>query len=236
MPRPTSRPQRVLRAKNHRLEKFRAILVSESRRLGLNLEEKALGQLCAHYRLLVKWSRAVRLVGSLEPEEVARRHVIESLSLLPYISEPRGSLLDIGSGNGYPALPLKCFMPELRLQMVEPTQRKGLFLQHSAREMGLSDTTVVRARVDHARDLVRMGRWDCITMRAVAAIPLLMASGHHALRPAGRILLLLGERGRREALDLLVPPMRLVADAQPPAAPDSYLVAVELSTSRSEPS
>ena len=205
---------------------FRSLLETEAHKAGMALPRAGLDSIEAHYRLLVKWSRAVRLVGDLDPLAVVRRHVLESLALLPYIQERRGSLLDIGSGNGFPAIPLKCMLPDLRLGMMEPTLRKSLFLSTVVQELGLADCEVIRARVDRPQDLARMGRWDCITMRAVAVIPAVMAGGAPALRPGGRILFMVGEAGRVEILRHLKHPLELIASNQMPSSRAAYIVAV----------
>src|SRR5262245_57181627 len=190
---------------------FRSLLQAESLRAGLQLETRCLDRLSSHYQLLVKWSRAVRLVGSTDPATVVSRHILESLALLPYVPEPRGSLLDIGSGNGFPAIPLKCALPDLRLGMVEPTIRKGAFLTAAIAQLDLTDSEVIRGRVDRSRDLARLGRWDCITMRAVAAIPAVLSGAEDGLRPGCRPLFMVGAEGRDEIYRRLTPSLELVA-------------------------
>ena len=209
-------------------QEFRQLLEAETQKAGLSLPRAGLDRIAAHYRLLAKWNRAVRLVADPDPLTVVRRHVLESLALLPFIEERRGSLLDIGSGNGFPAIPIKCVLDELRLCMMEPTLRKSVFLSTVARELELRDCDVVRSRVDRPQDVGRLGRWDCITMRAVAAIPTVMAGGASALRPGGRILFMVGEAGRAEVLRRLVEPLELIACAQMSSLRSGYVVAIGL--------
>lgn len=212
-----------------RQPEFRSLLQAESSKVGLSLEDRCLDRLTAHYQLLVKWSRAVRLVGSTDPATIIGRHILESLALLPYVPEPRGSLLDIGSGNGFPAIPLKCALPDLRLGMVEPTVRKGAFLTTAIAHLELADAEVIRGRVDKHRDLARLGRWDCITMRAVAAIPAVLAGAGQALRPGGRLLFMVGAEGRDEIYRRLTPKLELVAVHQLPDCRASFIAVVTLS-------
>jgi len=212
---------------------FRPLLEAETRKAGLGLTRTILDRLEGHYRLLVKWNRAVRLAGDVDPQVVVRRHFMESLALLPLIHEPRGSLLDIGSGNGFPAIPIKCVLTDLRVGMLEPTLRKSVFLATVAQELKLKECEVTRSRVDRPQDLARLGRWDCITMRAVAAIPAVLAGAPSALRPQGRVLFMVGEAGRAEILRRLAAPLELVT-CQPLANADaSYLVVIGLSSSTS---
>jgi len=207
---------------------FRSLLEAETAAAGLALEPACLDRLTAHQRLLVKWNRAVRLIGDLDPLTIIRRHIIESLRLIPFILEPRGALLDIGSGNGFPAIPLKAALDQLRLVMLEPTVRKSQFLRTVISDLKLSDTTVARERVDKPRDLVKLGRWDCITMRGVAAIPAVIEGAASALRPNGRVLFLVGDAGRREIEKRIQPPLEIVALQPLPSTQASFIAAVEL--------
>jgi len=210
---------------------FRSLLQAEATASGIRLTDQCLDRLATHYSLLKRWNRAVRLIGDTDPATVVRRHALESLALLPFVHEPRGSLLDIGSGNGYPAIPLKCALPDLRLAMIEPTIRKSVFLQTVAADLGLADTMVFRTRIDRGADLERLGRWDVISMRAVAAIPAVLAGAPASLRPRGRLILMVGEAGRRTILDLLVKPLELVADHQLAGSRGSWVVTLALTRS-----
>ncbi len=213
----------------------RLLLDSGIAAAGVAMPPGGLDRLERHFSLLVKWNRAVRLVGSTEARTVIERHVMESLALLPWVHQRAGSLLDIGAGNGYPAIPIKCALPELRLGMMEPTLRKSIFLETVARELQLTDTTVIRARVDRPHDLSRYGRWDCISMRAVAAARTVMAGAAAALRPGGRLLFLVGSSGRQEILGAIAEPLRLVADQLLPFRRSSFAVVLELAAPQSVP-
>jgi len=202
------------------------LLQGELAAANLSLGEEAIARLYDHVRLLVKWNKAVRLVGSTDAGTLVSRHIMESLALIPFIHEPRGSLLDIGSGNGYPAIPLKCALPDLRLAMMEPTMRKSVFLRTVIADLGLTDAEVIRDRVDRPADLARHGRWDCITMRAVAAIPAVMGGAQQALRPGGRLLFMVGEEGRDQILRALTADLTVFGDARFPGRRASHVVVV----------
>ena len=137
-------------------------------------------------------------------------------------------LLDIGSGNGFPAIPVKCALPDLRLLMMEPTMRKAAFLKTVLAKTHLDDASVVRDRVDRAQDLARHGRFDCITMRAVAAIGPVLGGAPQCLRPAGRLLFLLGERGAEEVASRVRAPLELIQRYRIPERRASYIVVVRM--------
>src|SRR5688572_19869217 len=205
-----------------------SLLQGELASANLPLGEEAVARLYAHARLLVKWNKAVRLVGNTDPETLVSRHIMESLALIPFIHEPRGSLLDIGSGNGYPAIPLKCALPDLRLAMMEPTMRKSVFLRTVIADLKLTDAEVLRTRIDRPVDLTRYGRWDCITMRAVAAIPAVMGGAPQALRSGGRLLFMVGDEGRDQILRALTPDLSVLGDVRSPGRHSSHVVVVGL--------
>lgn len=207
---------------------FRTLLAAEVAAAGLEADDDALDRLSAHYRLLVRWNRAVRLIGSTDPATVIRRHIVESLRLVPFLSERSGSLLDIGSGNGFPAIPLKCLLTDLRLGLLEPTVRKSAFLSAVVGELRLSDAEVIRGRVDRPQDLARLGRWDCISMRGVAAIPQVLAGGAASLRPGGRMLFMVGDSGRAQILRRIASPLEVIAIQQLPRTQGSWIVVAGL--------
>jgi 16S rRNA (guanine527-N7)-methyltransferase len=209
---------------------LQSLLQAELDQAQINLPDGAVERLLMHARLLVKWNKAVRLVGSTEAETLVRRHIVESLALLPFIHEPRGGLLDIGSGNGYPAIPLKCALPDLRLAMMEPTMRKAVFLRTVIADLRLTDAEVLRDRVDRPADLARYGKWDCITMRAVAAIPSIMTGAPAALRPGGRLLFMVGDAGRDQVLRGLRGDLSVLGDSRLPGTKGSHLVVVGAGT------
>jgi 16S rRNA (guanine527-N7)-methyltransferase len=206
--------------------RLRSLLQAELSHAAIDLPDGAIERLLLHASLLVKWNKAVRLVGSTDPETIVRRHIVESLALLPFIHEPRGGLLDIGSGNGYPAVPLKCALPDLRLAMMEPTMRKAVFLRTVVADLRLTDAEVLRDRVDRPADLARYGKWDCITMRAVAAIPAIMTGASVALRPGGRLLFMVGDAGRDQVLRGLRGALTVLGDSRLPGTKASHLLVV----------
>lgn len=214
--------------------RIRSLLLAEARRRSLTLPADCLDRLVAHDRLLTRWNRAVRLIGSTDPEEIVQRHILESLALLPLVREQRGSLLDIGSGNGFPAIPLKCALPDLRVGLMEPTVRKGAFLRAVIADLKLADTEVIRDRIDRPADLARYGRWDTVTMRGVAAIPVVMEGALEALRPGGRLIFLVGEEGRAQILSRLTPPLVLAGDDRLPDRRSAYAVVLQLAPPDSE--
>ena len=120
------------------------------------------GGLAAYLTLLARWAGAVDLLAEPGEREVVLRHVLESLAALPWLASA-GRLLDIGSGNGFPAIPLLLARPAMSGVLLEPRERRWAFLREVVRDLGL-DTEVRRERVSEHRG----EGYTVLTIRGVA--------------------------------------------------------------------
>ncbi len=141
-----------------------------------------------HVRLLLAWNEAINLSGIRAPEMVAREHVLDSLTALRLIRQAGiAEFVDLGSGAGYPGLPLAIALPARRALLVESIGKKARFLEVAVAALGLTDrVAVAAARAESiAADPRHRGRWPAVVSRAVAdltelselALPLLAAGG-----------------------------------------------------------
>jgi 16S rRNA (guanine527-N7)-methyltransferase len=141
-----------------------------------------------HVRLLLAWNEAINLSGIREAARIAREHVLDSLAAMPLLRRAGiTELVDLGSGGGYPGLPLALALPARRALLVESTAKKARFLEVAAVALGVSDRVVVAAAraEDLAADPRHRGRWPAAVSRAVAdltelselALPLLARGG-----------------------------------------------------------
>ena len=166
---------------------------------GLSVPPGAEGLLISHTREVLRWNRSIRLTAITAPEEVAVKHILDSLLLLKFSPFP-GRILDFGSGAGYPGIPLAVALPGSRVVLLESSGRKCAFLSHALRKLSLVNADVVNARLER-RSLLSIGQFEHIVTRAThpreKAVPLLLPY----LAPGGRILLMQGPRegkGKRE--------------------------------------
>jgi 16S rRNA (guanine527-N7)-methyltransferase len=130
-------------------------------KIGL-LNEKQLAQLIAHYEMMLAWNRHTNLTRIINPEDAARLHYGESLFGAQFVGEAK-KILDIGSGAGFPAVPLAVRLPDLEVTALEANQKKALFLQEAKEALKLENFQVARARVE-AFDL---HGFDLLTSRAL---------------------------------------------------------------------
>jgi 16S rRNA (guanine527-N7)-methyltransferase len=171
--------------------------------LGVTLSTGARAAIGAQARLLLAWNAAINLTALRGPEQVARLHVLDSLSGLAALRAGMGdeeglSLLDLGSGGGYPGLPLGVALPARRVAMVDSVGKKVRFLEAAAREAGRAmreagetppQLLAVSARAEQlAADPGQRGTWDVATARAVGALAELVELGLPLLRLGGRLL------------------------------------------------
>lgn len=147
----------------------------------------------------------LRLTSLTDREAVQRRHFLEPLALLGALEE-RGPLpdpvIDIGSGAGFPGLPIKIVRPALRLTLVEAQGKRATFLEQVVRALGLDGITIVNARAeDAARDPAHREAYGLVLARAVAPLPTLVELALPFLRVGGLLAAPKGSGAQREVRD-----------------------------------
>ena len=167
-------------------ERF-STLAEGARRFGFNLTEHQLDQFQRYYEMLVEWNSRINLTAITDYEAVQVRHVLDSLSVgsvwLGMLTregerahEPVAgmSLADIGTGAGFPGIPLKIVWPHIRLTLADSIGKKTAFLDALSKELGLEAVEVVTARAEEmGQDKRYRERYDAVTARAVASLPVL---------------------------------------------------------------
>ncbi len=158
--------------------------------IGRSLSQRELAGFEAHYRLLQIWSRRMNLTGLRDEKQIVLRHFLEPIAVCDLL-ENEGRLVDLGSGNGFPAVPLKVLRPGLDLVLVESSGKRSAFLWAVLRELGLKEARVETRRVRQLKDLADLLPCRYLTMRAVRAGDLLRGKEIAILRPDGRALFFL---------------------------------------------
>jgi len=160
---------------------------------GIYLNPLQILDLAAHFKTLMQWNQSIPLTSVHGEDAILERHFLESMEALRFVQEQPGVLVDVGSGNGFPALPLLMLRPNLEGRLLEPATRKRAFLKEVVRETSLAGRVkVLPDRVDRPEDLVEMGPFDVLTMRAVAGVETVVAGDAAGLVPGGRALLFVG--------------------------------------------
>lgn len=151
------------------------ILTQGLAQLDITPPPEAIDRLCRYAQLLVEQNKVMNLTAITDPEGIARLHFLDSAALLPLCGGAAGkSLIDVGTGAGFPGLVLKILCPELKLTLLDSLGKRVNWLSQVARELGLKDITCLHARAEE-QALVKGYRdsFDLVTARAVADLRLL---------------------------------------------------------------
>jgi len=180
-------------------ERLLKILQDAAAALGIALDERALDLFDRYYRELVLWNEKMNLVSVRTPEDVLIKHFTDSLTPLPYIARPQGRLLDIGSGGGFPGIPLKIAMPGLQVVLLEASRKKSSFLRHLIRQLPLAQTAVIHARAESAMtDDAYRHTFDTVISRAAFKLPEFFTMGRFFLSSGGLLIAMKGPSGEDE--------------------------------------
>lgn len=155
--------------------------------LGLHLSLRQKTALLDYVALLGKWNKTYNLTAINEPERMLTLHILDSLALTPHVAG--GSLLDVGSGAGFPGIPLALALPDLRVTVMDASQKKCGFMQQVAIELNMANVQVVHARVEAYQ---AMEKFNQITSRAFSDLAEFVRLSAHLLAPGGRWLAMKG--------------------------------------------
>ena len=178
-------------------------LVRGAQSLGISLGESQVALFRAYYRELVDWNQRFNLTAVTDYEGVQVRHFLDSLSCLLALPErhlkPGTRVIDVGSGAGFPGVPLKIACPGIRLTLLEATRKKTSFLEHLVRILGLKGVEVIHGRAEQVgRQADHHERYDWALARAVADMPTLAEYLLPLARVGGKALAQKGEGGPAE--------------------------------------
>ena len=179
------------------------VLTEGAKRLRLGLSPDHLEAFHTYMEEMEAARPRLRLTALSDPEVVQRRHFLEPLALLVALEEmgpPADAVIDIGSGAGFPGLPIKIVRPRLILTLLEANGKRAAFLQHLIQRLGLEGVTVINSRAEElAHDPDHREVYELALARAVAPLPVLVELALPFLRVGGLLAAPKGSRARREA-------------------------------------
>ncbi|BCT92156.1 ribosomal RNA small subunit methyltransferase G [Lysobacter helvus] len=158
----------------------------------LHLDAALATPLLAYLALLVRWNSTYNLTAVRDPREMVAKHLLDSLAMHPHVASiaaEGGALADLGTGAGLPGIPLAIVHPGLQVALVESNGKKTRFLREAVRKLGLANVRVIESRIERVAE---PGRFDAITARALATLPLIVELGGALLRPGGVLLAMKG--------------------------------------------
>jgi 16S rRNA (guanine527-N7)-methyltransferase len=169
------------------LSDWRLTIEQGCRALGLAADARALAGLAGLVELLMKWNRVYNLTAVRDPAGMVSRHILDSVAVLPFL---RGTtLLDVGTGAGFPGLPLAILRPDLELTLLDANAKKLRFVRQAIAELGLGNVAVVQARMQEYQPA---RAFDMVISRAVSNLDELYRQSWHLLAASGRMLFMKG--------------------------------------------
>ena len=138
------------------------------------------------------WARAYNLTAIGDRASMITHHLLDSLSVAPYLHGTR--IADLGTGAGFPGLPLAIACPERQFTLVDSTAKKIRFIEHSVRTLGLGNVRAVHARIEQLPDLAPAPAWDTVLARALAPVDKLLPLVRPLCGPETRVLAMCGRR------------------------------------------
>ena len=136
----------------------------------LSAEQLALFE--TYYAMLADWNTRVNLTAITEPEDVAKKHFLDSLAAAPYL-KPNASIVDVGTGAGFPGLPLLILRPDLKVTLMDSLQKRLVFLEAVCKELKLKAELVHARAEDAGQNPKYREKFDVALTRAVSALPVL---------------------------------------------------------------
>jgi 16S rRNA (guanine527-N7)-methyltransferase len=167
------------------VEKDRKLLLDGLRELGLEPSDAVLIRFSSYLQELKKWNRAYSLTALRVDGDIISKHFLDSLLYLKVIPDGHWSVCDIGSGAGFPGLPMAIVRPDLSIALVELSRKKCAFLRHMRRTLSLDNTEIVESRVEDIRDRL----FDIGVTRALFSVGDLVERASHLLRKGGFFVL-----------------------------------------------
>lgn len=169
--------------------------------IGADLSQQQFELISTYVDTLLKWNARLNLTAVRDPEEMVRRHFGESFFAARYLltdATAAITAMDVGSGAGFPGIPLKLYAPHLSLRLVEAQNKKAVFLREVTRALQLTGVTVIGARAESVTTTAEL-----VTMRAVEKFEAVLPIAARLVQPGGRLGLLVGERQVEAAREIL---------------------------------
>lgn len=178
--------------------KRRDALASQLAQCGISVTADNLDRLLWFLEELVRWNRRVNLTAITDPAAGIEKHLVDSLTLVPILSGGE-RILDLGSGGGFPSIPLKIVLPRLQVLSVDSVQKKIAFQRHAARHLHFDGFEARHGRAEHLPEQPEYAAaFDVVVSRAFTSLSAFAALALPCLAAGGRIVAMKGAEGDRE--------------------------------------
>lgn len=166
--------------------------------LGIAADEKIVDALLFYLSELKRWNKAYNLTAITDDKEIVAKHFLDSLLYLKALPETARNLCDVGSGAGFPGLPMALVRPDLPVTLIEPSRKRCAFLRNLSKRLALHNVDVIEA----AAEEVGEARFDTVLTRATFSVAELIRKAEHLLAERGVFILSKGEKAKEELLQV----------------------------------
>jgi 16S rRNA (guanine527-N7)-methyltransferase len=214
---------------NPGLQGFCERLALGSNKLGVDITDEQISLMAAHASELILWNKKINLTAIVDPLAMAEKHFIDALAVQPFLGEEK-KIMDMGTGGGFPSIPLKILDPSLQFVLVDSSRKKVNFLKHVIRTLELKDIEAIHSRVeDLALDESHAKSYDAVISRAFTALEKFVWLALPLLKPNGKIYALKGKQAKDEISPDLTLGFKIKTDHYqlPFEKSDRYMVRLE---------
>lgn len=204
------------------MENCRKILQQGIQTLNIEATDEQVELLLAFIKLMEKWNKAYNLTAVRNREDMARLHILDSLSILPFVEGKQ--VADIGTGAGLPGIPLAIFLPDVEFTLVDSNSKKTRFVQQAILELKLKNVKVMHSRVEKIEP---EASFSMVMMRAFASLPDIMQLTSHLIDEKGVLLAMKGQRPDDEALLAIKQPYEIISVHVPGIEAERCLIKIE---------
>lgn len=216
------------------MEDIRQKLISQAKGLGIKVTAEQAGMFQRYMEMLIEWNEKLNLTAITEPEEIVEKHFLDSLTLL-LACRPKegGKLLDVGTGAGFPGVPVKIMRPDLQVTLLDGSNKRLNFLGELCGELGIECRRVHKRAEEAGLDKSMREGYDIVTARAVAQLRVLCEYCLPLVKMKGLFVAMKGPGAGEElaeaenALEILGGDKVEVKQVQLPAAGERNLIVVQ---------
>lgn len=182
-------------------KRFEEEMSKKSKILGVCFSVEQIEQFYKYMNLLIEWNEKMNLTAITEPKEIILKHFIDSITILKYIDD-NSKLVDVGTGAGFPGVPLSIMNPTLKITLVDSLNKRLIFLQEVVKELNLKNIEIVHARAEEfGQNKNYREKFDIATSRAVANLATLSEYLVPLVKIGGKIISMKASNAKEEIND-----------------------------------
>lgn len=183
-----------------------------SEKIAVAISDEQISLMAAHAIELIQWNKKINLTAIVDPLTMAEKHFIDAMAVQPFLGK-ENRLMDMGTGGGFPSIPLKILNPSLQFVLVDSSRKKVTFLKHVIRVLGLKDIDAIHSRVeDLAHDDIHSQTYDAVMSRAFTALEKFAGLALPLLKQGGTIYALKGKQAPDEITPALIAQFEIRTD------------------------